>query len=296
MRFASEPMSFGPGIRGAFFFDPDGNGFGLAELDIVTRRLEEERQQAAARAEAERRAEFELGIAAQIQAGLFPRHRPPVATLDYTGVCIQAQQVGGDYFDFLGAESQRLGLVVGDVSGKGIGAALLMASLQATFRNQYAHYASDLPALLTSVNEMFLANSPAPSYVSLFLASYDDTTRQLQFVNCGHPPPVLLRATGEVEMLEATAGVLGMFEQWTGHVRTVQLHPGDTIAIYTDGVTEASGPDDVEFGVARLIDALRTSAGGSVKEQQDAVIAAVRRFGAGASADDITLLLARCLS
>jgi hypothetical protein len=126
--------------------DPDENAFHLIEADSITEQIETERRSVAERAARERHAANELAIATRVQAGLFPQHRPAMATLDYAGVCLQARRVGGDYFDFLDFGNGRLSLVIGDVSGKGLGAALLMANLQAHVRSRYALHGDDLPA------------------------------------------------------------------------------------------------------------------------------------------------------
>ena len=139
---------------GAFarFEDIDGNSFTLVGFDEVSRELEEQRRATAARLEAERRAAQELEIATQVQARLFPQRLPPVDTLDYAGACVQARQVGGDYYDFLNLGQERLGLVIGDIAGKGIAAALLMANLQANLRSQCATALAQPQRFLESVN------------------------------------------------------------------------------------------------------------------------------------------------
>src|SRR5262249_52507590 len=139
-----------------------------------------------------RRAAHELEIARQVQARLFPQTLPAVRTLEYAGVCIQARQVGGDYYDFLSLGHDRLGLVLGDISGKGIAAALLMANLQANLRTQYAT-ASDRPLrFLQSVNQLFYENTADNAYASLFFGEYDDQAQRLRYANCGHLSPLLL--------------------------------------------------------------------------------------------------------
>ena len=156
----------------------------------------------------------ELEIAKEVQARLFPRKRPAVETLDYAGVCIQARQVGGDYYDFLDLGPKRLGLVIGDVVGKGIAAALLMANLQANLRSQCA-IALDRPRdVLRAVNRLFCENTPDGGFATLFFAEYEQATGRLRYVNCGHLCAVLLRGDDTVERLEATGTVLGLFEDW----------------------------------------------------------------------------------
>src|SRR5262249_52640342 len=115
----------------------------------------------------------------------------------------------------------RVGLVVGDVSGKGLGAALLMANLRAHVRSQYSLHPGDLPTMLSSINHLFHESTPAASYATLFFGAYDDRTRCLRFVNCGHPPPLLLRRDGSLEQLATTGSVVGMFETWTGLASSV---------------------------------------------------------------------------
>src|SRR5262249_35793245 len=156
------------------FEDLDGNTFALVSFDDVSRSLEERRRNAAAKEEAERRAAQELEIARQVQARLFPQALPHLKTLDYSGVCIQARQVGGDYYDFLNLGQERLGLIIGDIAGKGIAAALLMANLQANLRAQCAIALEQPQRLLRSVNQLFYENTAESAYATLFFAEYDD--------------------------------------------------------------------------------------------------------------------------
>jgi serine phosphatase RsbU (regulator of sigma subunit)/predicted enzyme related to lactoylglutathione lyase len=296
VHFSQPPRSVPWSARQAIFQDPDGNAFSLIQADVVSQQLEAERHAAAERAERERRAAQEIEIATQVQAGLFPRRRPPLATLDYEGLCLQARQVGGDYFDFLDFGGGRLGLVLGDVSGKGLGAALLMANLQAYVRGQFASYSHDIPGLLASVNQLFQESAPAAAYATLFLGVYDDRTRMLRFVNCGHPPPLLFRSSGGIESLETTSSVIGMFENWQGTAREVTLEEGDVVALYSDGVIEARNAQDEEFGVERLADVLKISAteASTALDVLSRAMTAVQGFAAGEPFDDMTLVIARC--
>jgi len=164
VHFVSSPESAPWGGTYTRFEDPDGNAFGLEGFDEVRRSLELRRQQQAEKLEAERRTAHELEIAKQVQARLFPQIQPQLKTIEYAGICLQARQVGGDYFDFLSLGPQRVGLIIGDVSGKGIAAALLMANLQASLRSQSA-LAFDRPeALLRSVNRLFYENTGDNAY------------------------------------------------------------------------------------------------------------------------------------
>ena len=152
---------------------------------------------------------------------------------------IQARHVGGDYYDFLALGQQRLGLLIGDISGKGIAAALLMANLQANLRSQFALAREQPRLLLRSVNRLFYENTADSAYATFFFAEFDESAHRLQYANCGHLPALLLRHDGTLEKLHSTATVLGLFEHWDSPAAECQLHPGDTLALYTDGVTES---------------------------------------------------------
>jgi phosphoserine phosphatase RsbU/P len=248
----------------------------------------------AERIEAERHIAQELEYAKQVQARLFPQKLPAMNSLEYTGRCIQARQVGGDYYDFLELRPGRLAMVLADIAGKGISGALLMANLQANLRSQYAVALDDLPRLLKSVNQLFFENSGETSYATLFFADYDDSTRRLRYVNCGHLPALLLRADRQVERLTATATVLGLFERWECSVAEVQLAPGDTLVIYTDGVTEAENAQEEQVGEDRLLENMLENRALPVPSLLASIVGTVQNFSSGEQADDITLVLARC--
>jgi serine phosphatase RsbU (regulator of sigma subunit)/predicted enzyme related to lactoylglutathione lyase len=285
-----------PAWGGTFttFEDPDGNSFGLAARDEVSQEIEAQRRAAAEKLESERRVAQEMKIAKQVQARLFPQRLPPLRTLDYAGVCIQARQVGGDYYDFLDLAGGRLGLVVGDISGKGIAAALLMAHLQASLRSQCA-IASDQPeGFLRSVNELFCDNSPDGAYATLFFAEYDDNSRRLRYASCGHPPSLLLRRDGSIDRLTSTGTALGLFRDWECSLAEQALAPGDTLAIYSDGVTEVFSDTGEEFGEERLGEALRRHRELPARAAMTAILDEVRQFGPQEQRDDITLIVATC--
>ena len=208
-------------------------------LRRVSREIEAQRRAVAEKLEAERRAAQELEIAKQVQARLFPQTLPPLTTLEYAGICIQARQVGGDYYDFLDLGQDRLGLVIGDIAGKGIAAALLMANLQANLRSQCAIALDQPQRFLRSVNQLFFENTAESAYATLFFAEYDDTARRLRYANCGHLAALLLRSDSTLERLDSTCTVLGLFKEWDCSIGERQLFPGDTLALYTDGITEA---------------------------------------------------------
>jgi len=278
----------------ARFRDIDGNSFSLVSFDEVTHSLEAERRAFAEKREAERRASQELEIAKQVQSRLFPQKFPPLKTLDYAGTCIQARKVGGDYYDFLDLGGHRLGFVIGDISGKGIAAALLMANLQANLRSQCAIALDQPQRLLCAVNQLFCENTLDGAFATLFFAEYDDHAGTLRYANCGHLPALVLHSDDTVERLHATATVLGIFKQWDCAMGETQLQPGDTFALYTDGITESYDANaDEQFGEDRLIEALREHNGASPQALLDSIVAAVQRFSPGEQHDDITLIVAK---
>jgi sigma-B regulation protein RsbU (phosphoserine phosphatase) len=247
----------------------------------------------AERMEAERRAEHELEIAREVQAKLLPQRAPVFESLDYAGICIQARQVGGDYYDFFYLGPGRLGLVLADVSGKGISAALLMASLQASLRSHYAWAPEDLPRILHAVNRTFFESTETSRYATLFFGIYDEASALLRYANCGHLPPVLLGADGSLQRLTSTAPVIGLFEDWRCEIREVQLERGDTLAIFSDGVVEALDVSDEEFGEERLVDLLRQHKSLSADLIVKTVVDEVQRHSGPTPSDDFTLIVAR---
>ena len=276
------------------FEDIDGNCFELVSLDEVSRAIQSQRRAAAEREEAERRARQELEIAKQVQARLFPQTLPAMRTLEYAGACVQSRQVGGDYYDFLDLGQERLGLVIGDIAGKGMPAALLMANLQANLRSQCAIAVEQPEQLLQSVNRLFYENTADNVYATLFYSEFDDKTRRLRYANCGHLPCLVFHDDGSVEHLNSTAPVVGLFAEWECPTAERQLVPGDTFAIYTDGITESFNDRGEEFGERRLIDSLRRHRGSSPAETIAAVFEEVRHFSPHEQGDDFTLIVARC--
>ncbi len=305
VRFSNTPrlrrVSYGsPGEPAAWggvftrFQDVDGNSFTLAGIDEVTRQVEAQRRAAATKLEAERRAAQEVEIAKQVQSRLFPQMRPALETLEYAGICIQARQVGGDYYDFLDLGRSRLGLVIGDIAGKGMPAALLMANLQANLRSQCALAWDEPQNFLRSVNGLFFANTIPSAYATLFYAEYEDHTRHLRYVNCGHLCGLLLRRDLTLERLDSTSTVLGLFQDWDCAIGECHLDPGDTLALYTDGVTESMDAAGEEFGECRLLEALKCGRQMRPEALVAAIVSEVQQFSAGDQYDDVTLIVAQC--
>jgi len=236
----------------------------------------------------------EIAVAASVQRELFPRERPHLRTLDYSGKCIQARTVGGDYYDFLDLGPGKVGFVLADVAGKGVAAALLMANLQGSLHNHAGIDCRDLPVLLAAVNDHLFRHTEADRYATLFFGCYDDEARSLSYVNCGHSAPLLLRRGGEVERLAATATVLGLFGQWECSVVEARVEPGDVLSIFTDGITETTGANGEEFGEDRLLRVLQQARKLEAVAILSQVEQAVEQFrSTGYPQDDLTLVVAR---
>jgi sigma-B regulation protein RsbU (phosphoserine phosphatase) len=245
--------------------------------------------EASARIKADRRVRTELEIAHNVQQKFFPNQTRQLASIDYSGRCVPAREVSGDYYDFLDVGDAGIGFVLADVSGKGIGAALLMANLQACFRSQAMDALRYPAAMLRSVNKLFYESTPPEHFATLFFAHYDDRERRLRYANCGHPPPILLRADGSVERLSATATVLGVFSQWTSEEKIVDLKTGDTLVIFSDGITEAGIESDAEFGEDGLLSVMRSNRAVTAETLVNHIVDAV----AGEKQDDVTVVAVR---
>jgi sigma-B regulation protein RsbU (phosphoserine phosphatase) len=249
----------------------------------------------AAEQEAMRR---EMEIAREVQAGLFPRRRPIVSGLDYDGVCLTAREVGGDSFDFLDLGAGRLGVTVADIAGKGVSAALLMASLQAMLRSRAPQQVDDPAALVAGVNAMLSATTDRNKFATLFYGNYDAAGRCLSYVNAGHNPPLLYRAGREDALrLEPTGMALGLTADAAYTAARCRLDPGDLLVIFTDGITEAFDAGGEEFGDDRLETAIRRVRDQPASGIQREVLREVADFaGAASQSDDMTLVVVRAVS
>ncbi|MBZ5535195.1 MAG: SpoIIE family protein phosphatase [Acidobacteriia bacterium] len=239
----------------------------------------------------------ELEIAREVQERLFPQNFPEIPGLDYAGKCRPALEVGGDYYDFLPLSDRNLGIAIGDVSGKGIPAALLMASLQASLRGQTMAGSMSLSTIISNVNRLVFDASPTNRYATFFFAQYDPTTRTLTYVNAGHNAPMLFRTTrseGDVIRLEIGGSVIGLIQNMEYRQGVVPLSPGDLLVAFTDGISEAMNPREEEWGEERLIDAIHQCAQLRATEIIDQLIQEADRFSAGADQhDDMTLVVLR---
>jgi sigma-B regulation protein RsbU (phosphoserine phosphatase) len=260
--------------------------------DFVQKPWDNNRLLATIRKQAEplRRQKSELEIAANVQQKLFPRKLRRLESLDYAGHCMPAREVGGDYYDFLDLPGSGIGFVLGDVSGKGVPAALLMANLQACFRSQSPQALMQPGEVLAAVNRHFFTSTAAERFATLIFAIYDDATRQVRYVNCAHCPPLVLRAEGTLEVLDSTATMLGAFECWTCAEAVTRLHPGDILLLYSDGVTEAGAGCGEEYGEQRLIHTLRANRSLPAEALVQAISADVNEFSGAARTDDVTVV------
>jgi sigma-B regulation protein RsbU (phosphoserine phosphatase) len=263
--------------------------------DFVQKPWDNNRLLATIRKQAEpvRQRKTELEIAANVQQKMFPRKLRRLSSLDYAGHCVPAREVGGDYYDFLEISDRKIGFVLGDVSGKGVPAALLMANLQACFRSQQPASLENPAQVLRAVNRHFFESTTADRYATLIFAAYDDLTRTVRYVNCAHCPPLLLRASGEIEQLGSTATMLGAFARWDCEEAETDLHSGDTLLFYSDGVTEAGADTGEDFGEDRLIHALRVNQRQPAQPMVEAIVHDVQEFSGSARSDDVTVVALR---
>jgi len=245
----------------------------------------------AAEAAQRERTNREMEIAREVQERLFPQEMPEIPGAKVVGFCRPALGVGGDYYDVIDLGDGRVGLAVGDVSGKGISAALLMASLRASLRGVTLDSPRDFAKLMHKVNRLVYEASASNRYATFFFASYDPATRMLECVNAGHNPPVVLRGE-ETIRLEADGPVVGLLPFAPYTEQMVALEPGDLLLLYTDGISEAMTKDDEEWGEERMITAARLAQRKSASEVLDKIFMAADAFTAGAPQhDDMTLLV-----
>jgi sigma-B regulation protein RsbU (phosphoserine phosphatase) len=239
------------------------------------------------------RLEHELDLARRIQRRLLPDGPPHIAGLEIAGGSEPAREVGGDYYDHIPLGDGRVLLVIADVSGKGVPAALLMSAFRASLMSQDAN--TSAPADVAERLNSFLYRSVDPGkFVTAFLGFLDGRTGQFVYANAGHNSPVLLRRDGTVEWLATGGLILGILSDSRFETGNVRLEPGDMLALYTDGVTEGADATNEQFGEERLVAALQKSAGQPCAEIARSLMREVRAFeGAQGPADDLTVLIAR---
>jgi len=250
--------------------------------------------------------EGELQIAREVQTQLFPQAPPEVPGLRLYAACHAARTVSGDYYDFLRLEQNRVGLVVGDISGKGISAALLMAAIQSALHAQFydghsSRSLQDASPLSTAevvgrLNRQLFASTPLEKYATFFYAVYDPAGRQLVYTTAGHPPPFLFRRGGAVERLGAGGTVVGLFGLVSFDQATIQLAPGDVLLAFTDGITEPENTFGEEFGEDRLVAVVRRALNSPPEALADEIYRSVNDWtGTSELQDDMTLMLAQAI-
>ena len=237
-------------------------------------------------------------LACHVQQRFMQAHGRNSGSVDYSARCRQVRALGGDCYDFMPLSDDRLALVIGDASGKGLAAALMMASVQASLRTAALFTGDDLAALLKIVNVQAYVSSLADRYATVFYGLYDQVTRTLRYVNAGHNPPVILRNDGSVHWLEPSGAPVGMFPDSNYEESVVQLNPGDMVIAYTDGVIEATNPGREEWGVQGLLRATAARERQSSTRAEDLVeqiFNSMDDFSRGCQTDDATLAVLRVI-
>ncbi len=241
------------------------------------------------------RMERELELATEIQQRFQPDGPPTVDGYDFQGISFSCYEIGGDYYDFIPRHDGRMLVALGDVSGKGTSASLLMSSLHAAIHAQVAAK-TPLGELVTAVNVYLANNTPSNRFITLFVAELEPSTGQLTFINAGHNSPLIGRADGTIELVESGGLPLGLMDFAEYDVGHAQLNKGDVLFIYSDGVSEANNLDEDEFGMERLEKVISSNVSRSASGIRDRVEAALSEFtGTAAPNDDITLVIVKRL-
>jgi sigma-B regulation protein RsbU (phosphoserine phosphatase) len=279
----------------------------LAELSQSFNHMTGDLERLVEVAKEKERLQSEIEIAREVQNQLFPKNLPMANTIKLAAACLPARLVSGDYYDYMNLEAPTLALAIGDVAGKGISAALLMATVQSTMRTQlragreFAMTAGDgagqatpsTAALVSRLNQQLYAFTPAEKFATFFFALYDDSTGLLTYTNAGHLPPILIRE-GKVSRLDVTGTVVGAFPFSEYGESSIRLLPGDALMCFTDGVTEPENEFGEMFGEDRLAELVLKHIDDDSSRITGAVMDAVRQWtGSDELQDDLTLLLAR---
>jgi len=295
------PLRSGESLHGALLLGPRASGVALSEEDRDF--LRSLAAQAAAAFDhirlsrewiEKQKIEKEMALAREIQRALLPDGAPSIAGWDLAGINIPCLTVGGDYFDYLERGEGKHWLVIADVSGKGTGPAILMASIQAALRALGGLGAISLQDLAERLNAIVYRSTELNRYVTAFFSCLDCSTGEMEFVNAGHCYPILMRRTGAVERLLEGGSVIGLFPELhvTGGWTTIEK--GDLLVMYTDGLSETRSPEGEEFDDERILAALRGMVGRPSQEIVARLVAGVRVFAADAGlSDDLTLMVAQ---
>jgi serine phosphatase RsbU (regulator of sigma subunit) len=258
----------------------------VASIRVENARLLEERFE-------RERMERELELATEIQQTFQPSAPPVMDDYEFQGISFSCYEIGGDYYDFIALHNDNMLIALGDVSGKGTAAALLMSSLHASIHSQVTAKTSLLDTV-TSVNQYLAENTPTNRFVTLFIAELDPKSGMLKYINAGHNPPIVGRADGKVEQLDAGGFPLGLMPAAEYEVGSVHLASGDSLVIYSDGVSEANNLNEDEFGMERLTDVISKNIKASASGMRDKIESALSDFTQTAPAnDDITLVIVK---
>lgn len=258
----------------------------VASIRVENARLLEERFE-------RERMEHELELATEIQQRFQPTAPPTAEGYEFQGISFSCYEIGGDYYDFIPRHDGKMFVALGDVSGKGTAAALLMSSLHAAIHAQAAAKSS-LPETIDSVNKYLSDNTPANRFVTLFLAELDLTNGTLNYINAGHNPPLIARIDGSVQQLDSGGFPLGIIPMAEYEIGQTNLQPGEALVIYSDGVSEANNLKGEEFGIERLADVIKRNITSSASGLRDKVESSLSAFTETAPAgDDITLVIVK---
>jgi len=229
--------------------------------------------------------------ACEVQQRFLQYLGPALDTLSFSARCRQVRELGGDAYDFLPLPHNHLALAVGDASGKGLAAALMISNVQSSLRTAAAFAGNDGAAVLGAVNREVHATSLPDRYATLFYGVFDEATRALQYVNAGHNPPMVIRRDRSIVRLESGGPPVGMFANWTYEEGSVQLDPGDLVLAYTDGVTEVVNPAGEEWGEEGLLRAVAEHDVESADEMVEGIFRSMDEFSLGRQTDDATVIV-----
>lgn len=270
----------------------------LADLGRSFNQMAEQLEQYVVVTREKERLQSEIAIASEVQTRLFPHSPPSSKTIEMLGVCHAARSVSGDYYDYFMAADGELALALGDVAGKGISAALLMASIQSIMRTQLSDgNAAVTPAnTVARLNRLLYASTSPEKYATFFFGLYSEQTRRMTYTNAGHLPPLIIHGD-EYQLLEVTGSVVGAFPSLRYEEQSVSLGSGDLLVAYTDGITEPENAYGEDFGAERLADVVLRNRDACPEEIVAKVLEAVRQWDTSAEqADDMTLMIVRGLA
>lgn len=237
----------------------------------------------------------EWTAACEVQRRFMQHSGPTLDTLEYSAECRQVEELGGDFYDFVPLPDNRLALAVGDASGKGLAAALMVSNVQSSVRTAALFTGNNGPAALRAVNRQVYESSLPDRYATLFYAIFDKARYTLRYVNAGHNPPMVIRRDGSILWLETGGAPVGMFSDWTYEEGVVHLVPGDMVLAYTDGVVEAVSPDGEEWGVEGLRRAVAEIDAPCSEDIVHAVFRRMEDFSRGYQRDDETVVALQVL-